>query len=32
VIAKFNESVFVYPREEWGMYEEEVIKILEANK
>ncbi len=32
VITKFSDSVFVYPREEWGMYEEEVIKILEANK
>jgi tellurite resistance protein len=32
VIAKFSDSVFVYPREEWGMYEEEVVKIIEANK
>jgi tellurite resistance protein len=28
VIEKLGESVFVYPREEWGRYEKEVIDIL----
>jgi tellurite resistance protein len=32
VISKFSDSVFVYPREEWGQYEDEVVKILQANK
>lgn len=32
VVAKFSDSVFVYPREEWGQYEDEVVRIIEANK
>jgi tellurite resistance protein len=32
VVAKFSDSVFVYPREEWGQYEDEVMGIIQANK
>jgi len=28
VIGKLSDTVFVYPREEWGMYEDEVLQIL----
>jgi len=28
VISKFSDSIFIYPREEWGMYEDEVIHTL----
>ena len=32
VISKLGEAVFVDSREEWGRYEEEVVKILQASK
>lgn len=32
VISKLGESVFVDAREEWGRYEDEVVKILQASK
>jgi tellurite resistance protein len=32
VISKFSDSVFVYPREEWGKYEDEVLGILNGLK
>jgi len=32
VIEHFGDSVFVLPREEWGTYEKEVLKILGALK
>lgn len=32
VIGKISDSVFVDAREEWGRYEDEVVKIIQANK
>jgi tellurite resistance protein len=32
VLTKFSDSVFIDAREEWGRYEDEVVKILQGNK